>query len=669
MRKGKKKNEFEIYGLLAFLTFTLFYMELITAINRVEPLIFEGVVYSFLFSLVYASIIIFIQNIMPIKLRKLTGIILLTLVTLIFGSQLIYYKIFKTYYTVFSATKGGQVAEFFKDIIYVVGINLHWIIFVILPLILFIIFYKKINPNYSIKTKPFLVRSIAIVLIGIIVFVGTLILINTGRQDRNSPYEMYYKSFQPNMAVANLGLLTTMRLDFKRTIFGFNPGSIMPEITTPPENTPSISPTEAVSTPDEPIPTEILHPGYNVLDIDFESLIVNESDSIIKNMHQYFTSLKPSEKNDYTGMFKGYNLIFLTAESFSHMAVHPDVTPTLYKMVHDGFNFTNFYTPVWGVSTSDGEYVAITGLIPKQGVWSMYLSGSNSMPFAMGNQLKRLGYKTLAYHNHLYRYYNRHVSHPNLGYEYKGIGNGLVLENDTWPNSDLEMMQSTMDEYIFAEPFHAYYMTVSGHLRYNFYGNYIALKNKQLVDNLPYNEAGRAYLATQIELDRALEYILERLEEEGIAEKTLIVLSSDHYPYGLDKKDIDNLEGHVVEQNFELYRNSLIIYAKGMTPETIEFPCSSLDIIPTISNLLGLEFDSRLLMGNDIFSDRSPLVIFNNKSFITEKGRYNAVSRVFIPNEGVETEDDYEEKISEIIDRKFYYSTKILEKDYYKFFE
>ncbi len=669
MSKGKKNYTLKKYGLFAFLTVTLFYLEMIIAINKTEPLIVEGVAYSFLFSLFYSTVIVFFINITPVKLRKLMGIILFSLVTLIFGSQLIYYKIFKTYYTVFSATKGGQVAEFFKDIIYVVGINFHWIILILIPLIIFLVFYRKISPDYSIKTRSFLVSSVAILLIGIIVFIGTILLLNIGRKDRNSPFEMYYKSSQPNMSVSNLGLLTTMKLDIKRTIFGFNPENIMPEITTPPENTPALSPTIALNTPDDPEPTETLHPGYNLLNIDFDSLIVNESDSIVKNMHQYFASLKPSEKNDYTGKFKGYNLIFLTAESFSHMAVHPQATPTLYKMVNDGFNFTNFYTPVWGVSTSDGEYAATTGLIPKHGVWSMYHSGSNSMPFAMGNQLKILGYRTLAYHNHLYRYYNRHISHPNLGYVYKGIGNGLVLESDTWPNSDLEMMQSTMDEYISEEPFHAYYMTVSGHLRYNFYGNYIALKNKHLVEDLPYNEAGQAYLATQIELDKALEYMLKRLEEEGIAEKTLFVLSSDHYPYGLDKKDIDNLSGHVVEQNFELYRNSLIIYAKGMTPETIEFPCSSLDIIPTISNLLGLEFDSRLLMGNDIFSERSPLVIFNNKSFITEKGRYNAVSRIFLPNEGVEVEDDYEEKISEIIDRKFYYSTKILEKDYYRIFD
>ena len=146
-------------------------------------------------------------------------------------------------------------------------------------------------------------------------------------------------------------------------------------------------------------------------------------------------------------------------------------------MVHEGYHFTNFYNPIWEVSTSDGEYVACTGLIPKSGVWSFYESGSNKMPFVMGNQLKKLGYKTIAYHNHTYNYYKRHVSHPNMGYEYKGVGNGLKVKK-VWPASDLEMLENTIPEYIDEQPFHAYYMTVSGHLRY-ITGNSMALKTER----------------------------------------------------------------------------------------------------------------------------------------------------------------------------------------------
>lgn len=106
-------------------------------------------------------------------------------------------------------------------------------------------------------------------------------------------------------------------------------------------------------------------------------------------MHEYFAKVDPSKKNEYTGKYKGKNLIFITAEGFSPYAVNRDLTPTLYKMQEEGFKFKNFYTPLWGVSTTDGEYVACTGLLPKEGIWSFYKSSDNYLPFAMGNQLKR----------------------------------------------------------------------------------------------------------------------------------------------------------------------------------------------------------------------------------------------------------------------------------------
>ena len=155
---------------------------------------------------------------------------------------------------------------------------------------------------------------------------------------------------------------------------------------------------------------------YNVLNIDFDSLLSGEEDETLREMHRYFAGLKPTEKNEFTGKYQGYNLILITAEGFSHLAVRPDVTPTLYKLYQEGYKFTNFYTPLWGVSTSDGEYVACTGLIPKTGIWSFKRSAQNSLPLVMGNQLKKLGFQTVAYHNHSYKYYGRDFSHPNMGY-------------------------------------------------------------------------------------------------------------------------------------------------------------------------------------------------------------------------------------------------------------
>ena len=238
---------------------------------------------------------------------------------------------------------------------------------------------------------------------------------------------------------------------------------------------------------------------------------------MVKSMHEYFESVMPTKRNEYTGIFKGKNLIYITAEGFDKIAVNKELTPTLYKLVNNGFVFENYYQPLFSVSTSDGEYMVMNSLIPKEGVWSFYRSSNIYMPFGLGNVFKREGYSPVnAYHDHTYTYYSRDESHPNLGFDkYVGCGNGLekLMNCKVWPESDIEMIDATINDYIDSDKFMTYYMTVSGHLNYTFTGNSMSYKNRELVKDLSYSEHIKAYLAANIELDRALEKLLIYLED------------------------------------------------------------------------------------------------------------------------------------------------------------
>lgn len=646
----------------AMLIASVLLMEAVLRSRLDLPFVNDGLLYTALFAGAVSLLVHLVSSVFRGPARTIVVGLYLASMTALFMSQLIYQDIFGTFYTVYSASNAGQVLEFADAIGARIRDNAVWLLLLAAPMVLFFAPWRR---GWSRHRFGWIERGVTAGLT-VALIAGALVGINLGDTGRNSANEMYYRQSHPVVSVNRLGLVTTMRLDLQRTLLGGEPEVPPPVAALPePEATPG-DPSEAPSGPSPEGGTPVAEPVFeeNVLDIDFSGLAAETSDETLSAMHRYFGTREASQQNEHTGMFEGYNLVFITAEGFSHLAVDEEVTPTLHTMIHEGFHFSNFYTPIWGVSTSDGEYVATTGLIPKSGVWSMYKSGANSMPFAMGNQLGRLGYTTLAYHNHTYDYYERDISHPNLGYEYKGLGNGLQVTR-TWPESDIEMIDVTTAEFVGNEPFHAYYMTVSGHLEYNFGGNFIAKKNRDLVQGLPYTDAGKAYIATQIELDRALELLMSRLEEAGVADRTLIVLSSDHYPYGLEKGQIDDLAGHEVEANFELYRNGLIMYAKGMEPQVVDRPVSSLDIIPTVSNLMGLEFDSRLLMGVDAFSEKDPLVIFSNRSFITDKGRYNSLTGEFLPAEGVDVPEDYQRRISDEIDRQFAYSALILDTDYY----
>jgi len=542
------------------------------------------------------------------------------------------------------------------------------------------------------KMKP---ASSGIILVSCAVsFALSVLCVNLTDKNTLSQYTLYYKTFSPELSVNRLGLLTTVRLDIKRLIQDFIMDDMAMEASFREEdeneekgirkdgksnssgdgsqidiNAESEDPMAADTeyyesktgmSEDEISPFDI----YNIMDIDFQALAEAEKNPVIADMHRYFASLQPTKKNEYTGMFKGDNLILITAESFSPYALSPELTPTLYEMATEGFVFKNFYNPVWGVSTSDGEYVACTGLIPKTGIWSMARSGKNHMPFTMGNQLGSLGYITKAYHNHTYTYYKRHISHPNMGYDYKGIGNGLKVK-ETWPESDLEMIEVTTGEYIGSQPFHTYYMTISGHMNYNFTGNNMAMKNREYVEHLPYSEPAKAYIACNLELEFAMRELVKRLEDAGVADKTVIAISADHYPYGLPRECIDELAGHKLEDNFDLYKSTFILWKKGMDPIVVDKPCSSLDIIPTLSNLFGLEYDSRLLMGSDILSDAPSLVIFSNRSWITDRAMYNSITNAATFTDGTDENAGYVDSINKIVEEKFYYSEKILDNDYY----
>lgn len=638
----------EILSVLGFYFITIMLLEVFLKLNTILTIQLTGLFFSVLFSLSIASFFTLITALFGKHQRWVMGIILV-LICVFYGSQLFYFTFFKTFYTIYSMLNGTQVTDFYREIIAVLRTHFLWLPVLVSPLFIFLI-VKKQMPRLIVR------RELILLLVSVTFFfhVVGLLSVNFGSKENGSAYDAYYYHEYPIDSIRQLGLLTSIRIDVKRMIIDILP--FMENM----ERDPGV-----IVDPNDPDdPKDDIE--YNTLEIDWKQLIEMAKSDTLKDMHNYFSNVRPTNKNAMTGIYKGYNLVLITAEGFSHYAVREDTTPTLYHMATNGYVFNNFYNPVWGVSTSDGEYVATTGLIPKAGVWSLPVSGENYMPYAMGNSLRPLGYKTMAFHNHTYTYYKRDISHPNLGYDYFGIGKGLVMDN-RWPRSDLQMMEITVDRYIDSQPFHTYYMTVSGHMLYTFTGNSMANKNKAVVENLPYSSNVRAYLATQVELDRAMEYLLRRLREAGIADKTLIAISADHYPYGLQPEEINELAGFKVDQTFEQYRSKFILYVDGMEkPVVSDKMVSSLDIIPTIANLMGLEYDSRLYMGQDMFSDNQPLVIFVDRSFISEKGRYSSKTRTFYWNDGYKEDEEYVKNMIKYVNAKFYYSTKILEQDYYQ---
>ena len=628
-------------NLIIYFIFLILYLELIYKHFILHNVLSYHTLLIVLFSTSFAVLFTLLSSLGKPKTNRIISIILSIFITLIYISQYVYYKFYNSIYSVFSVIKGTEqvFGGFFSSILIMIENNILVIIIMLLPLILFIILGKKIF-NYNKSKLNNIILSIAF----IILFLVKSLIIIFSNNGMYSLHRLYFETHAPMLLINKTGLLSMEVMDVERFIFGFDEKFEISKETS----------------------REIDEIEYNIIDINFDELIENETNEDVIKLHEYFKNAQPTNKNEYTGIFEGKNLIYITAEGFDTIAVDKELTPTLYKLVNNSFIFKNYYQPLYSIITSDGEYMALNGLLPKEGVWSFYRSSFIDMPYGLGNVFKKMGYKEInAYHDHTYKFYDRNLSHPNLGFDYKGCGNGLekLINCNIWPESDLEMINATIDDYIDSDSFVTYYMTVSGHLNYTFKDNSMSYKNKDLVSDLPYSEHVKAYLAANIELDRALNALITELENKGKLDDTVIVLSPDHYPYGLTKSELNEISEKDRNDKFENFHTSLIIYNSGMTENVIvDKYVSSIDLLPTIYNLFGIEYDSRLLIGNDALSDSEGLVILSDRSWINENASYNSMTETYTKFKDVD--EDYLNKINEEVYKRFTVSSMLLyEKD------
>lgn len=605
------------------------YFILIFLFLIIEEILFMSVTYSdfsinmILFTLFNTAIIYLIQNLF--KSKKLLYI-LLPIIVFIFISNYLYYSIYSTFVTIDLFFKSFKVIYFGSNIFSLIISNIIQILLLSIPLIISILFVRK---NEYKKTT--LKINIPILIITYLICTISLLFSNNSLY---SPKNLYYKVDFPNKNLNTFGLLTSIRLNIQRSIFGFKEIDI------------KIEKNDKVYTNKE----------YNILDIDFEK----SDNEDINLINEYLENKVPTKKNEYTGLLKNKNLIFIVAESFHTIGINKEVTPNLYKIYNEGFKFNNFYSPLYPVSTADGQYLIDVSLFPSDATNSLIKTNTNYIPYSLGNMFKDLNYKTYSYHNYFYDYYERDKYYPNMGYEvYKARGNSTII-ND---GSDYEMALNTVDEYINEDKFMVYYLTYSGHANYtNENPNVKKFYNE--VKHLNYSQNVKNYLSTQVQLDKMIGVLLDELEKSNKLDDTTIVVIPDHVPFALSINEINELSTFTRDNEWEKYRSSLIIYDKDLNKyKSTDNYCSNIDLLPTILNLYGMDYDSRLLMGKDILSNNNGLVIFGNRNFITKDYKYsNMNDRIY----GNITREQIE-KIQEENYMKFKISRLMLNNNYYDY--
>lgn len=599
------------------------------------------VVYAIFLSLLVLLLFSFIKEDKYSKYYK----IILFIQGIYFSIQLCIYNLFGFFFEIHSLSGANQLINFTSESFGQILRNSLGILMLFLPFIINVfldIKYKKVKSD----------ESISIVLTEFIIVFVLIMCLFTLKINNVSYYEAIGKNNNYSLSINKLGVSGSFGLDALKLIIGYDaPLQIKQE--------------------EEIDDLEIVEKNYtyNTLDIDFEKLSNETDDQEIKDLDLYFESQKGSLKNDYTSMFKDKNLIYIMAESFNEIAVSKELTPTLYSLIHDGFYFENYYSPdVY--STIGGEFQELTGLyfVPTSlGIWK---SGDNYFPLGLANVFKKEGYSTYAYHNNNYYFQNRDTYLNALGFNnFKACGNGLEEKiGCKWLQSDLEMMENTIEEYINSDKFMVFYATVSGHGPYddsNAYSvKYRDLVKEKLGNN--YSEAVINYVASQIELENALSHLVNELKRKDKLDDTVIVLAADHHPYFLSDNEMNELSDKYRDNTFGIYHSNLIIYNPSIKKQTISKYCGTSDVLPTVYNLFGIEYDSRLFTGKDIFSNGTGYVIFSDHSWLCDYASYDSSISKFTSFNKIDINKKDRENLYNAVSNKISIAREIIRKDYYR---
>ena len=355
----------------------------------------------------------------------------------------------------------------------------------------------------------------------------------------------------------------------------------------------------------------------------------------IEQVDAYFAQQPAPADNAMTGALAGKNVVLVLMESMDDWMIG-EHTPTLCRLMEEGIQFTRFYTPGYGgIRTFNSEFCINTGsFLSSQGGYAFdYVT--NSYPQSLASLLTQQGYSALEFHYNSPDFYSRGVFAPALGYE------EYVSYEDYLPGVDSKTAQKLLyddlllfDNQALKERFFRpgqklnFLVTRSAHLsyKYNEVLSYWGLQKYPQYYGLTGNEeTDCAYLKARL-VDDLFARLLEELALAGELENTVIVGITDHYTYGY-KNEPALMELSGVSDKLLLEKTPCFIWSADLAPMTVDKPLCTIDLLPTLLNLLGVESPYSYL-GRDAFDPDYPgFVPFSDGSWITPQGAYTATGK------------------------------------------
>ena len=340
----------------------------------------------------------------------------------------------------------------------------------------------------------------------------------------------------------------------------------------------------------------------------------NEKD--IEFLKEEYSKEKETNKNKYTGKYKDNNLIIVQLEGLDSWLINKNDTPTLYSMMRNSINFTNHYSYYnGGGSTFNSEFAVNTGFItPLSYTQNAYTFNKNSFPYSLAHLFKEQGYAVNAFHMNTKEYYSRGTNYKNWGYDnyYGLVDQNTYKDNSYYLDRELLLNEEFKEKMFGSEKFVDYIITYTNHMPFNpEKGNCKMLLDLDSKDNenVSYDLTEEDCARRQVkETDYMMELLVKELKERELFDKTTIVVLTDHYLYTLSDKSI--LDKYKNTSNNLINHTPFFIYTNNKDRKTIKTVTSQLNVLPTVLNLFGIDYNPNYYIGQDALNNNYQKIVF-----------------------------------------------------------
>lgn len=588
-----------------------------------------------LFSLGFSGIAACLLSLLPLKPSRILNTILCFIIPIYALFQIGIYNMMHSYTTL--KTAGGMAGAMTGYVLqYIRQMPIMYWLILIIPFGYFIL--SKRFEIYKAKN----IKNLAILLVSAIALDagGLLLMVIDGDFDQYA-----YPTYQET-AIREYGIERFLIRDIA-TIFSEKEATIEQEEYTQIDSTREIDDTE------------------------WEELSEKDDDEDRKTVDTYLMNRNIDGYNDKTGLLEGKNLIYIMIEAWDYIGIDEELTPTLYKMQQEGWDFSNHYTPKFDTGTSDSELISETSLVPRRDMNVYAEFAENDWTDSIFSLFNAQGYSTHAYHNWTDEFYPRKTMMESLYCEDYEDYDDLPFKMISGWQSDYDLFRYTTDKYIHEDKFMTMYITSSTHFPYNTTWDVLGNKYLDKINKVhpDYPEDVKHYISKAMELDKGMEYLLETLEEAGKLDDTAIVFFADHHPLNMDVQYLIDYTTQVDRsEGMNEFRSPFVIYCPSLLgDETFTGVSSTYDILPTVLNLYDMDYDPRLYLGTDYFSDSESIVYFPDGDWLTDKGIYYASTDEFEATTDEEVSKSYIKNNTTKTNNAFNISYLIYTTDYFHY--